>query len=101
MIRMLCAVSMLALAACGGGEPATPKAVTWEVSEFIGPSPFHGLHAVPYTPLTLPTILPVLLSLFAHATQLAPQYLASEQTLAKPLTAKTVFALQTNTSRTL
>ena len=50
MIRMLCAVSMLALAACGGGEPATPKAVTWEVSEFIGPSPFHGLHGLAIEP---------------------------------------------------
>jgi sugar lactone lactonase YvrE len=43
MIRMLCAVSMLALAACGG-EAARP--VTWEVTEFIGPSPFHGLHGL-------------------------------------------------------
>lgn len=43
MIRMLCAVSMLALAACGG-EAAKP--VTWEVTEFIGPSPFHGLHGL-------------------------------------------------------
>ena len=46
MIRTLCAVSMLALAACGGGEPVKPKAVTWAVSEFIGPSPFHGLHGL-------------------------------------------------------
>lgn len=43
MIRMLCAVSMLALAACGG-EAAKPA--TWEVTEFIGPSPFHGLHGL-------------------------------------------------------
>lgn len=43
MIRMVCAVSMLALAACGG-EAAKP--VTWEVTEFIGPSPFHGLHGL-------------------------------------------------------
>jgi streptogramin lyase len=50
MTRMLCAVSMLALAACSGGEPAKPKAVTWEVSEFIGPSPFHGLHGLAIEP---------------------------------------------------
>lgn len=43
MIRLLCAASMLALAACGG-EAARP--VTWEVTEFIGPSPFHGLHGL-------------------------------------------------------
>lgn len=43
MIRMLCAASMLALAACGG-EAAKP--VTWEVTEFIGPSPFHGVHGL-------------------------------------------------------
>ena len=43
MIRLLCAASLLALAACGG-EPAKP--VTWEVAEFIGPSPFHGLHGL-------------------------------------------------------
>ena len=43
MIRLLCAASMLALAACGG-EAAKP--VTWEVTEFIGPSPFHGLHGL-------------------------------------------------------
>jgi sugar lactone lactonase YvrE len=44
MIRLLCAASMLALAACGGTEAA--KTVTWEVTEFIGPSPFHGLHGL-------------------------------------------------------
>ena len=53
MIRMLCAVSMLALAACGG-EAAKPKAATgpatWQVSEFIGPSPFHGLHGLAIEP---------------------------------------------------
>lgn len=43
MIRLLCAASMLALAACGS-EAA--KIVTWEVTEFIGPSPFHGLHGL-------------------------------------------------------
>lgn len=49
MIRTLCSVSLLALAACGGGEPETPAAPaasTWTVSEFIGPSPFHGLHGL-------------------------------------------------------
>lgn len=49
MIRLLCAVSMLALAACGG-EPAKPKATVWEVSEFIPPSPFHGLHGLAVEP---------------------------------------------------
>lgn len=49
MIRMLCAVSMLALVACGG-EPAKPKVAVWEVSEFIGPSPFHGLHGLAVEP---------------------------------------------------
>lgn len=49
MIRLLCAASMLALAACGG-EPAKPKATVWEVSEFIGPSPFHGLHGLAVEP---------------------------------------------------
>lgn len=49
MIRLLCAASVLALAACGG-EPARPKATTWEVSEFIGPSPFHGLHGLAVEP---------------------------------------------------
>lgn len=44
MVRFLCAASMLALVACGGGEAAKP--VTWEVTEFIGPSPFHGLHGL-------------------------------------------------------
>ena len=44
MFRMLCAASVLALAACGGGE--TAKTTTWEVTEFIGPSPFHGLHGL-------------------------------------------------------
>ena len=47
MIRMFCACSVLALAACGGGEPATPEApAAWTVGEFIGPSPFHGLHGL-------------------------------------------------------
>ncbi len=47
MIRTLCSVSLLALAACGGGEPAPPAApAAWTVSEFIGPSPFHGLHGL-------------------------------------------------------
>ena len=47
MIRTLCTVSLLALAACGGGEPAAPAApAAWTVSEFIGPSPFHGLHGL-------------------------------------------------------
>ena len=50
MIRMLCAVSMLALAACGSGETAKPKAMTWVVSEFIEPSPFHGLHGLAIEP---------------------------------------------------
>lgn len=44
MVRMLCAASMLALVACGGSETAKPT--TWEVTEFIGPSPFHGLHGL-------------------------------------------------------
>lgn len=43
MVRFLCAASLLALAACTA-EPAKP--VTWEVTEFIGPSPFHGLHGL-------------------------------------------------------
>lgn len=43
-IGLLCAASMLALAACGGGE--TAKTTTWDVTEFIGPSPFHGLHGL-------------------------------------------------------
>jgi len=47
MVRTFCAVSLLALAACGGGEPAAPAApAAWTVSEFIGPSPFHGLHGL-------------------------------------------------------
>lgn len=46
MIRLLCAASLLALAACGGGEPVAAKPTTWEVTEFIGPSPFHGLHGL-------------------------------------------------------
>ena len=47
MIRTLCTVSLLALAACGRGEPAAPAApAAWTVSEFIGPSPFHGLHGL-------------------------------------------------------
>lgn len=43
MIRLLCAASLLGLAACGAEEA---KPVTWEVTEFIGPSPFHGLHGL-------------------------------------------------------
>lgn len=53
MIRWMCAASVLALAACGGGEPAAPVATTpatWTVSEFIGPSPFHGLHGLAIEP---------------------------------------------------
>ena len=47
MIRTLCTVSLLALASCGGREPAAPAApAAWTVSEFIGPSPFHGLHGL-------------------------------------------------------
>lgn len=47
MVRTLCTVSLLALAACGGGEPAAPAApAAWTVSEFIGASPFHGLHGL-------------------------------------------------------
>ena len=42
MIRMLCAASMIALTACGEAE----KTATWEVTEFIGPSPFHGIHGL-------------------------------------------------------
>jgi sugar lactone lactonase YvrE len=44
MVRLFCAASMLALAACGGGEASGP--VSWDVTEFIGPSPFHGLHGL-------------------------------------------------------
>ncbi len=44
MIRtLLAAASVLALAACNA-EP--PKQVTYAVTEFIGPSPFHGLHGL-------------------------------------------------------
>ncbi|MEZ6029985.1 MAG: SMP-30/gluconolactonase/LRE family protein [Hyphomonadaceae bacterium] len=43
MVRTLCAASMLVLAACGG-EASAPAA--WVVTEFIGPSPFHGLHGL-------------------------------------------------------
>ena len=50
MIRLLCAASLLALAACGGGEPVVAKPTTWEVTEFIGPSPFHGLHGLAVEP---------------------------------------------------
>ena len=50
MIRLLCAASLLALAACGGGEPVAAKPTTWEVTEFIGPSPFHGLHGLAVEP---------------------------------------------------
>lgn len=50
MIRLLCAASLLALAACGGGEPAAPKSTAWDVTEFIGPSPFHGLHGLAVEP---------------------------------------------------
>jgi sugar lactone lactonase YvrE len=47
MVRLLCSASLLALAACGGGEPAAPAApAAWTVSEFIPPSPFHGLHGL-------------------------------------------------------
>jgi len=47
MVRTLCTVSLLALAACGGGEPAAPTApAAWTVTEFISPSPFHGLHGL-------------------------------------------------------
>jgi sugar lactone lactonase YvrE len=42
-ISVFCAAAMLALAACGGEAART---ATWEVSEFIGPSPFHGLHGL-------------------------------------------------------
>ncbi len=45
MVRFLCAASMLALAACGAGEQAAAP-VTWGVTEFIGPSHFHGLHGL-------------------------------------------------------
>lgn len=48
MIRKLCAASMLALAACGGEPPA--KDVTYAVTEFVGPSPFHGLHGLAIEP---------------------------------------------------
>src|SRR5262245_27121464 len=44
MIRTLAAVSALALAAWTGEQ--APKAVTYTVSEFVGPSPFHGLHGL-------------------------------------------------------
>ncbi len=50
MIRLLCAASLLALAACGGGEPVAAKPTAWEVTEFIGPSPFHGLHGLAVEP---------------------------------------------------
>ena len=43
MIRSL-GVSVLALALAACGEAA--KTVTWEVTEFIAPSPFHGLHGL-------------------------------------------------------
>jgi sugar lactone lactonase YvrE len=50
MIRTLAllGVSALALAACTGEQ--APKAVTYTVSEFIGPSPFHGLHGLAVEP---------------------------------------------------
>ena len=47
MIRSL-GVSALALALVACGETAKP--VTYEVTEFIGPSPFHGLHGLAVEP---------------------------------------------------
>ncbi len=47
MTRILQATALaLVLAACSGPE----KPVTYEVSEFIGPSPFHGLHGLAIEP---------------------------------------------------
>lgn len=47
MTRALQAAALaLVLAACG----APDKPVTYEVSEFIGPSPFHGLHGLAIEP---------------------------------------------------
>ncbi len=47
MVRTLGVASLaLLLAAC----EAEKKPVTWEVSEFIGPSPFHGLHGLAIEP---------------------------------------------------
>jgi sugar lactone lactonase YvrE len=47
MLRLVSTAVALALAACGGGEPAAPAApAAWTVTEFIGPSPFHGLHGL-------------------------------------------------------
>ncbi len=47
MIRVLrAAVPALLFAACG----APDKPATYEVSEFIGPSPFHGLHGLAIEP---------------------------------------------------
>jgi sugar lactone lactonase YvrE len=50
MIRTLALLgaSALALAACMGEQKA--KAVTYTLSEFIGPSPFHGLHGLAVEP---------------------------------------------------
>jgi sugar lactone lactonase YvrE len=50
MIRTLSllGVSALALIACTGEQ--APKAVTYTVSEFVGPSPFHGLHGLAVEP---------------------------------------------------
>ena len=50
MIRTLAllVVSALALIACTGEQK--PKAVTYTLSEFIGPSPFHGLHGLAVEP---------------------------------------------------
>ncbi|MDP3737803.1 MAG: SMP-30/gluconolactonase/LRE family protein [Hyphomonadaceae bacterium] len=47
MIRSL-GVSVLALTLVACGE--TSKTVTYEVTEFIGPSPFHGLHGLAVEP---------------------------------------------------
>ena len=50
MIRtlVLAGASALVLVACTGEQK--PKAVTYTVSEFIGPSPFHGLHGLAVEP---------------------------------------------------
>jgi DNA-binding beta-propeller fold protein YncE len=50
MIRTLglLGVSVFALAACTGEQ--APKQVTYTVSEFVGPSPFHGLHGLAVEP---------------------------------------------------
>ena len=46
MVRLLCAASIMALAACGGETAAPAAPASWTVTEFIGPSPFHGLHGL-------------------------------------------------------